>query len=50
MESKTETLVLIKKACVTYSPPSLPMTFSLNVIKLEPVWIKSKLVNMFREE
>lgn len=50
MESKIETLVLIKKACVTYSPPSLPVTFSLNVIKLEPVWIKSKLVNMFREE
>lgn len=50
MEPKTETLVLIKKAFVTYSPPSLPVTFSLNVIKLEPVWIKSKLVNMFREK
>lgn len=50
MEPKTETSVLIKKAFVTYSAPWLTVTVSLNVIKLEPVRIKSKRVNMFRKK
>lgn len=47
METKTDTLVLIKKSLRYLFCSMTDSGVSLNVIKLEPVRIKSKLVNTF---